>query len=39
MAEKEDRVVEVVDEMAPGDEAPPGTPEPARTSAEVQQQR
>ena len=26
MAENEDRVVEVADEMAPGDEAPPGTP-------------
>jgi hypothetical protein len=26
MAENEDRVVEVADEMAPGDEARPGTP-------------
>ena len=26
MAENEDRVVEVADEMAPGDEAPAGTP-------------
>ena len=26
MAQNEDRTVEVADEMAPGDEAPPGTP-------------
>jgi hypothetical protein len=26
MAQDEDVVVEVVDDMAPGDEAPPGTP-------------
>lgn len=26
MAQNEDRVVEVADKLAPGDEAPPGTP-------------